>query len=262
MRSELQYLDKVLSPIADEREKLKVELRSTPRITVFQRAEPPKARWPCTPAGRGHGGRRRLLRGDLSGLVVGCAQAADQFAGRSLAGSRADRGWHRASAAAEIGPTRAVGQTSSQMAELVGSCRRFHRRPAVPAQRRRGRAGGDGLQRHPGRGKDHAGRATGNAACPHGRADLAGGLRLAATVDPSDLRHAARTGGQRLPAQGIGNGPGRACHRRREPFRNHRRQFAPRFARPAGQRRHHRRSSPRPVPPLRLSSSMAARSFR
>jgi capsular exopolysaccharide synthesis family protein len=42
MRSELQYLDKVLSPIADEREKLKVELRSTPRITIFQRAEPPK----------------------------------------------------------------------------------------------------------------------------------------------------------------------------------------------------------------------------
>ena len=43
MRSELQYLDKVLAPIADEREKLKVELRWTPRITVFQRAEPPKA---------------------------------------------------------------------------------------------------------------------------------------------------------------------------------------------------------------------------
>jgi len=47
MRSELQYLDKVLAPIADERERLKVELRWTPRITVFQRAEPPK-----TPDGR------------------------------------------------------------------------------------------------------------------------------------------------------------------------------------------------------------------
>ena len=42
MRSELQYLDKVLAPIADEREKLKVELRSTPRISVFQRPEPRK----------------------------------------------------------------------------------------------------------------------------------------------------------------------------------------------------------------------------
>ena len=47
MRSELQYLEKVLTPIADEREKLKVELRSTPRITVFQKAEPPK-----TPEGK------------------------------------------------------------------------------------------------------------------------------------------------------------------------------------------------------------------
>ena len=42
MRSELQYLDKVLAPIADEREKLKVELRSTPRITVFQRPNRPR----------------------------------------------------------------------------------------------------------------------------------------------------------------------------------------------------------------------------
>jgi hypothetical protein len=41
MRSELQYLDRVLVPIADEREKLKVELRSTPRITRFQDAAAP-----------------------------------------------------------------------------------------------------------------------------------------------------------------------------------------------------------------------------
>ena len=52
----------------------------------------------------------------------------------------------------------------------------------------------------PGRGKDHAGRAVGNATCPLGKADLAGGLRLAEAVDPSDLRHAARPGGQRLSA--------------------------------------------------------------
>jgi len=43
MRSELQYLERVLAPIADEREKLKIELRSTPRIEVFQRAETPKS---------------------------------------------------------------------------------------------------------------------------------------------------------------------------------------------------------------------------
>jgi len=42
MRSELQNLDKVLAPIAEEREKLKVELESVPRISVFQRAEAPK----------------------------------------------------------------------------------------------------------------------------------------------------------------------------------------------------------------------------
>jgi len=42
MRNELQYLDKVLAPIAEEREKLKVELRSTPRITLIQRPSPPK----------------------------------------------------------------------------------------------------------------------------------------------------------------------------------------------------------------------------
>lgn len=41
MRAELQYLEKVLTPIADERAKLKVELRSTPRITLFQRAQAP-----------------------------------------------------------------------------------------------------------------------------------------------------------------------------------------------------------------------------
>jgi len=43
MRSELQYLEKILPPIADEREKLKDELESTPRITVLQRAEAPKS---------------------------------------------------------------------------------------------------------------------------------------------------------------------------------------------------------------------------
>ncbi len=43
MRSELQYLERVFAPIADEREKLKVEQRSAPRISVFQRAEAPKS---------------------------------------------------------------------------------------------------------------------------------------------------------------------------------------------------------------------------
>ncbi|MGO9109289.1 MAG: AAA family ATPase [Thermoguttaceae bacterium] len=57
MRSELQYLDKVLAPIADEREKLKIELRSTPRITVFQQAEPPK-----TPDGK-----PRLVNAGIAG---------------------------------------------------------------------------------------------------------------------------------------------------------------------------------------------------
>ena len=105
MRSELQYLDKVLSPIADEREKLKVELRSTPRITVFQQAEPPK-----TPDGRAHlrntamAGLGGFFGCDLPGLVVGCGQAADQFAGRPLAGARADRGGHRSPPVAENGP--------------------------------------------------------------------------------------------------------------------------------------------------------------
>ena len=42
MQSELQYLDKVLGPIADEREKLKVELRAPPRISIFQRPDVPK----------------------------------------------------------------------------------------------------------------------------------------------------------------------------------------------------------------------------
>jgi capsular exopolysaccharide synthesis family protein len=42
MRSELQYLEKVLAPIADEREKLRVELRATPRIAVFQPAVAPR----------------------------------------------------------------------------------------------------------------------------------------------------------------------------------------------------------------------------
>ncbi len=42
MRSELQYLDKVLAPIADEREKLKIELHYASRISIFQRAGTPK----------------------------------------------------------------------------------------------------------------------------------------------------------------------------------------------------------------------------
>jgi capsular exopolysaccharide synthesis family protein len=41
MRSELQFLDKVLGPIADERERIKGELRSKPRITEFQKAAVP-----------------------------------------------------------------------------------------------------------------------------------------------------------------------------------------------------------------------------
>ncbi len=43
MKSDLQYLDRVLAPIADEREKLKVELRSAPRISIFQEAGTPKS---------------------------------------------------------------------------------------------------------------------------------------------------------------------------------------------------------------------------
>jgi polysaccharide biosynthesis transport protein len=43
MRHELQYLENSLLPIADERERLKVELRSGERISVFQKAEPPKS---------------------------------------------------------------------------------------------------------------------------------------------------------------------------------------------------------------------------
>jgi capsular exopolysaccharide synthesis family protein len=41
MRNDIQYLDRVLVPIADERERLKVELRSTQRITRFQEAAAP-----------------------------------------------------------------------------------------------------------------------------------------------------------------------------------------------------------------------------
>ena len=43
LRGELQYKEKILAPIAEEREKLKVELRTVPRITVFQKAESPKS---------------------------------------------------------------------------------------------------------------------------------------------------------------------------------------------------------------------------
>ena len=63
MRSELQYLDKVLVPIADEREKLKVELRWTPRISVFQRPEPSRVA----------DGKPRLLnaaRAGIGGLLL------------------------------------------------------------------------------------------------------------------------------------------------------------------------------------------------
>jgi hypothetical protein len=43
LRNDLQYLDKVFASIADEREKLKVEIDSMLRISVFQRAEAPKS---------------------------------------------------------------------------------------------------------------------------------------------------------------------------------------------------------------------------
>jgi hypothetical protein len=43
LRSDLAYLDKIFASIADEREKLKVELDSTPRISVFQPAVSPKS---------------------------------------------------------------------------------------------------------------------------------------------------------------------------------------------------------------------------
>ena len=78
MRSELQYLDKVLAPIADEREKLKVELRSTPahqRLPAGRTSQEPRQQSP--PPKRGGGGLRRLVRHGLPGLVVGCPQGAD-----------------------------------------------------------------------------------------------------------------------------------------------------------------------------------------
>jgi len=40
-QSELQQLERIIVPIADEREKLKIELRATPRITKFQDATKP-----------------------------------------------------------------------------------------------------------------------------------------------------------------------------------------------------------------------------
>jgi len=43
MRAEIDHLDHVLNGIAEEREKLKVELRSSSRITPLQPAEPPKS---------------------------------------------------------------------------------------------------------------------------------------------------------------------------------------------------------------------------
>jgi polysaccharide biosynthesis transport protein len=43
MRHELQYLENSLLPIADERERLKVELRSGDRVSYFQKAEPPNS---------------------------------------------------------------------------------------------------------------------------------------------------------------------------------------------------------------------------
>ena len=55
MRSEMQYLDKVLTPIADEREKLKVELRSTrphQRLPARRSAQDPREQ--VTPPERGH----------------------------------------------------------------------------------------------------------------------------------------------------------------------------------------------------------------
>ncbi len=83
MRSELQYLDKVLSPIADEREKLKVELRSTPRITVFQQAEPPK-----TPDGRAH--LRNTAMAGLGGFLAAIFLVVLLDAGKQRINSLAD----------------------------------------------------------------------------------------------------------------------------------------------------------------------------
>ncbi|NLY01572.1 MAG: AAA family ATPase [Rhodopirellula sp.] len=43
MRAEIAHLENVLTPIAEEREHVRVELRSAPRISVLQRAEVPRA---------------------------------------------------------------------------------------------------------------------------------------------------------------------------------------------------------------------------
>lgn len=43
MRSEIANLEAVLSPVAEERERVRVELRSAPRIAVLQQAEMPRA---------------------------------------------------------------------------------------------------------------------------------------------------------------------------------------------------------------------------
>ena len=44
MRAEIQHIDEVLSSVAEERERLKVELRSQSRVTQLQAAEAPKLR--------------------------------------------------------------------------------------------------------------------------------------------------------------------------------------------------------------------------
>jgi capsular exopolysaccharide synthesis family protein len=49
-RAEIQYLDRVLTPVAEERERLKVELRANPRISIFQRAQPPRIADNASPA--------------------------------------------------------------------------------------------------------------------------------------------------------------------------------------------------------------------
>ena len=278
MRSELQYLDKVLSPIADEREKLKVELRSTPRITMFQKAEPPKtADSRARLRNAALGGRRRPLGRNLSGLVVGRPQAADQFAGRPLPRARADGGRHRASAAAgkvtapvapaRIAPARIAGigcdkwQTSLDHAVDSIAARLFLRKE------RRRRAGGDGFQRDCGRGKDHARRAAwrrdlparesrlcwwiticggrrsiGSSACRAGRGS-ASACREASVCELlrfASVVHATdaeNLGRSSRPAEAILESLG-----------------------PLGQRRHHRPSSKRPAPRSPCSSSTAARS--
>ena len=241
MRSELQYLDRVLGPIADERERTqgRVAVDAADQLSCNppRRREFPRATALKTVAAAGGGGFAAAV---FSGPVVGRPQARHQFGGGPLPRAGTDR--RRCFAATPPQDVAPTAPESRPVATAVHGARHpqwldstVHAVDSLAA-RLFLRKSGESLRCCwcPARSRERVkprSPCSWRAAGPHRGTHLAGRFRPAATGDPSDLRMPRGPGvGECLRKQSRPR-PGRDPTESRESLRRHRREPALRRAR-------------------------------